>query len=113
VINSDVVNVDKNEMKEFWKDAYEDAKIFKKKKKKLHERFACRRDLLNSRLELILSKEKSRKSALFKIEEVSHLGKANMKDGDGRLFSVNGQKLKFHFGEKGPNVANIPFEDPT
>ncbi|KAJ4723376.1 DNA-directed DNA polymerase [Melia azedarach] len=117
VVNNDVVNVDKNGMEESWKDTYEDTKIFKKKKKKLHERLTCRRYItpsnldrvLNLRLKLISGKAKLRKLALFKIEEASHLGKANLKDRDARLFSVNDQKLKFHFGGERPNV---PFEDP-
>ncbi|KAJ4723274.1 hypothetical protein OWV82_006661 [Melia azedarach] len=51
----------RNMMEESWKDEYEDAKIFKKKKKKPHERLAHRRSfaashcdqVINLRLELI------------------------------------------------------------
>lgn len=108
VINNDVVNVDKKEMEEFWKDTYEDAEIFKKKKKQPHDRLARRRyfapihcgRLLNSRLLLILDKAKLRKSALFKFEEVLYLGKANLKDTDGRLLRIKGQKLKRHFSSR-------------
>lgn len=47
--------------------------------------------LLNPRLELILGKSNKKKIALFKIEETLHLGIANLKDEDRRLFRVNNQ----------------------
>ncbi|XP_075483661.1 uncharacterized protein LOC142523816 [Primulina tabacum] len=105
-----------NEMEEFRNDAYENAKIYKEKTKKWHERQILRRDfepgqqvlLFNSRLRLFPGKLKSRWSGPFTVETVYTHGAIELKCNNGQTFKVNGQRVKHYFGNEVRHMDNIP-----
>ncbi|XP_073307108.1 uncharacterized protein [Primulina huaijiensis] len=95
-----------SEMEEYRDDAYENAKIYKEKTKKWHDKIIVRRELrpgqqvllFNSRLKLFSGKLKSRCSGPFVVETVYPHGAIELKCSDGRTFKVNGQRVKPYYG---------------
>ncbi|XP_042948598.1 uncharacterized protein LOC122281293, partial [Carya illinoinensis] len=91
-----------NEMEEFRNDAYENAKIYKERTKKWHDKQIIRREfapgqqvlLFNSRLKLFPGKLKSRWTGPYTIHEAFSFGAVDLKDKAGNIFRVNGQRLK-------------------
>ncbi|XP_050254823.1 uncharacterized protein LOC126700654 [Quercus robur] len=87
-----------NEMDEFRNDAYENAKIYKERTKKWHDKQILRREfapgqqvlLFNSRLKLFLGKLRSRWTGPYTIDKVSSFGAIDLTDKAGHIFRVNG-----------------------
>ncbi|KAL5578330.1 hypothetical protein UlMin_020029 [Ulmus minor] len=96
-----------NEMEEFRNKAYENAKIYKEKTKKWHDRHIQKRDfeegqqvlLFNSRLKLFPGKLRSRWSGPFTVNKVLPSGAIEVKHPSKGIFTVNGQRLKHYVGE--------------
>ena len=94
-----------NELDEFRLHTYENAKIYKEKVKKWHDKKLYPRSfkvgqkvlLYNSRLKLFPGKLKSRWSSLFLIHFVSPYGAIELlSPTSGRTFKVNGQRVKHY-----------------
>ncbi|CAL2240363.1 unnamed protein product [Prunus armeniaca] len=92
-----------NEMDEFRNDAYENAKIYKERTKKWHDKHIIRKDfyvgqkvlLYNSRLRLFPGKLKSRWSGPCTDLQIFPYGTVQIQhDALGTIFKVNGQRLK-------------------
>ncbi|KAL4369653.1 hypothetical protein GQ457_05G021940 [Hibiscus cannabinus] len=99
--------LDINELEEIRHAAYDNAKIYKEKTKKWHDRKILPKDyqpgqqvlLFNSRLKLFPGKLKSRWSGPFIITHVSPHGAITIKSPqDDNEFKVNGQRLKLYMG---------------
>ncbi|XP_073061947.1 uncharacterized protein [Primulina eburnea] len=109
-----------NEMDEFRNDSYENAKIYKEKTKRWHDKQILRRDfeagqqvlLFNSRLRLFPGKLKSRWSGPFTVETVYPHGAIELKCKNGETFKVNGQRVKHYFGNEVRHMDNIPLREP-
>ena len=89
--------------------AYENAKLYKEKTKKWHDRIILPRQfevgqqvlLFNSRLKLFPGKLKSRWSGPFVVHQVFPHGAVEIAAEDsGRTFKVNGQRLKHYWGDE-------------
>ena len=96
-----------NELDEFRNYAYENAKIYKEKTKKWHDKKIQIREfregqlvlLFNSRLRLFPGKLKSRWSGPFKVAKVYPYGAIEVQHLDSdKTFKVNGQRLKPYYG---------------
>ncbi|KAL5549377.1 hypothetical protein UlMin_004608 [Ulmus minor] len=95
-----------NEMEEFRNNAYENAKIYKEKTKKWHDRHIQKRYfeegqqvlLFNSRLKLFPGKLRSRWSGPFTVNKVLPSGAIEVTHPTKGTFTVNGQRLKHYFG---------------
>ncbi|KAL4384304.1 hypothetical protein GQ457_15G019240 [Hibiscus cannabinus] len=99
--------LDINELEEIWHAAYDNAKIYKEKTKKWHDRKILPKDyqpgqqvlLFNSRLKLFPGKLKSRWSGPLIITHVSPHGAITIKSPqDDNEFKVNGQRLELYMG---------------
>ncbi|XP_075515763.1 uncharacterized protein LOC142550573 [Primulina tabacum] len=109
-----------SEMEEFRNDAYENAKIYKERTKRWHDKQILRRDfepgqqvlLFNSRLRLFPGKLKSRWSGPFTVETVYPHGAIELKCTNGQTFKVNGQRVKHYFGNEVRTMDNIPLGEP-
>ena len=94
-----------NELEEFRLNSYENAKIYKERTKKWHDKHIQKRDfkegdyvlLFNSKLKLFPGKLKSRWSGPFQIKTVYPHGAVEIWSKDTRNFKVNGQRLKVYF----------------
>ncbi|KAM6551667.1 hypothetical protein CsatB_001475 [Cannabis sativa] len=87
--------------------SYENAKLYKEKTKRWHDKRIQHRVfeegqqvlLFNSRLKLFPGKLKSRWSGPFTIVKVYPFGAVDIKnEQSGRVFQVNGQRLKHYIG---------------
>ncbi|XP_019248474.1 PREDICTED: uncharacterized protein LOC109227731 [Nicotiana attenuata] len=96
-----------NELEEFRLHAYENAKFYKEKTKRwhdkhiLHRKFEAGQDviLFNSRLNLFPRKLKSRWSGPFEVVRVTKHGVVELKDPESNgTFLVNGQRVKHYLG---------------
>ena len=95
-----------SELEEFRNKAYENAKIYKEKKKAWHDKHIVRKEfesgeqvlLFNSRLKLFLGKLKSRWSGPFTVTWVFPYGGAKIMHSKKGSFKVNAQRLKPYFG---------------
>ncbi|XP_062114658.1 uncharacterized protein LOC133825773 [Humulus lupulus] len=96
-----------NELEEMRLFSYENAKLYKEKTKRWHDKRIQHRVfeegqrvlLFNSRLKLFPGKLKSRWSGPFTIVKVYPYGAVDVKeDQSGRVFKVNGQRLKHYLG---------------
>ena len=95
-----------NELEELRNDAYDNARIYKDKTKKWHDRRILRREfkardqvlLFNSRLKLFLGKLKSKWSGPYTVVEITTFGTVTLKTSNGEEFKVNGQRLKRYLG---------------
>nr|GMC92201.1 protein NYNRIN-like [Ipomoea batatas] len=95
-----------NELEEFRLEAYENAKIYKEKTKRWHDKHILKKDfapgedvlLFNPRLKLFSGKLKSRWSGPFKVLKVYPSGAVVILGRDEEI-TVNGQRLKhYHSG---------------
>ena len=99
-----------NELEELRNEAYDNARIYKDKTKKWHDRKILRKEfkvgelvlLYNSRLKLYLGKLKSRWSGPYTIVAVTPFGVVTLKTNSRDEFKVNGQRLKQYLGGR-PN----------
>ena len=95
-----------NELEELRNEAYDNARIYKDKAKKLHDQKILRKEfkvgeqalLYNSRLKLFLGKLKSRWSGPYTVVESIPLGAMKLKTESGSEFKVNGQILEHYLG---------------
>ncbi|XP_048235704.1 uncharacterized protein LOC107261489 [Ricinus communis] len=105
------------ELEEIRLDAYENARIYKEKTKKFHDNMISRKSfcigqkvfLYNSRLKLFPGKLRSRWSGPFNVTNVFSHGVVEIQSQDtGKMFKVNGQRLKsFYEGFQLDNIAEI------
>ncbi|XP_010555887.1 PREDICTED: uncharacterized protein LOC104825286 [Tarenaya hassleriana] len=85
-------------------DAYENAKIYKERTKRWHDRHIIHRSfqvndrvlVFNSRLRLFPGKLKSRWSSPFTIKNVADHGALELWNSDGKPFKVNAQRVKLY-----------------
>ena len=104
--------LDIHELEELRLDAYENAKIYKERTKKWHDKRISRKEfkegdivlLFNSRLKLFPGKLRSRWSGPFEINKVFPSGAIEIKGNSIEPFIVNGQRLKHYF-----NVGNLNY----
>ncbi|BBG92801.1 transposable element gene [Prunus dulcis] len=104
-----------NELEELRNESYENAKIYKDRTKKWHDKHILKKEfyvgqsvlLYNSRLKLFPGKLRSRWSGPFTVLTVYPYGTVEIKnDRDGTTFKVNGHRLK-------PYVAAAFLEEET
>ena len=96
-----------NELEELRNEAYDKAKIYKDKTKKLHDQRILRREfkardqvlLFNSRLKLFPGKLKSKWSGPYTVVSNTTFGAVTLRTSNGEEFKVNGQRLKHYLGE--------------
>ncbi len=109
-------------MEEIGQDAYENAKIFKDKTKRWHDRRIAKKEikegdlilLFNSRLKLFPGKQKSRWFGPFTVAQVFPHGAVKVWSETSGAFKVNGQKLKPYFqGEPIEMGVNYILDHPT
>jgi hypothetical protein len=100
--------LDINELEELRQDAYENARIYKERTKKWHDKRISRKIfkqgdivlLFNSRLKLFPGKLRSRWSGPFQITNVFPSGAVEIKGKSIEPFIVNGKRLKhYHYAE--------------
>lgn len=113
-----------SELDELRNEAYDNAKIYKDKVKRLHDRRIVKKEhvpgmkvlLFNTRLRLFPDKLKSRWSGPFTIEEVFPYGVVTLKNpGTNTTFQVNGHRVKPYL-EGVPRQTDeevIKFNNPT
>ena len=110
-----------NELDELRLFAYENAKIYKERTKRWHDRHILQRDfevgdsvlLYNSCLKLFPGKLKSRWSGPFIVTKVAPHGVIEIMHPDKGKFKVNGHRLKIYYG--GPinyTKETVPLDDP-
>ncbi|XP_016466082.1 uncharacterized protein LOC107788864 [Nicotiana tabacum] len=96
-----------NELDEFWLYAYENAKLYKEKTKRWHDKHIQHREfepgqevlLFNSRLKLFPGKLKSRWSGPFEVVSVKPHGVVELHDmSSNATFLVNGKRVKYYWG---------------
>ena len=110
-----------NEIDEFRLDTYENAKLYKERTKRWHDKHLIKRDfmvgdkvlLFNTRLKLFPSKLKSRWSGSYEITKVFLFGAVEVTYPDKGTFKVNGQRLKLYIdgGVLDPKIT-INLQDP-
>ncbi|XP_073121426.1 uncharacterized protein [Henckelia pumila] len=110
-----------NELDEFRSEAYDNSKIYKENTKKWHDKVIVHREfekgqrvlLFNSRLKLFPGKLKSRWSRPFLVETVYPHGSIELRCTDGRVFKVNGQRVKNYFVNEVPPASSALLNDPN
>ena len=83
-------------------NSYENAKLYKDHTKMWHDKHLTKKDfyerelvlLYNSRLKLFPGKLRSRWSSPFKVVKVHPYGAIEISDDTGKVFKVNGHRLK-------------------
>ena len=114
--------LDINELKEIRNDAYDCAKSYKGRMKKIHDQHINRKSfyngqkvlLYNSRLHLFPGKLKSRWMGPFIVCNVFPHGVVKIENPkDGNSFKVNGQRLKPFIELGNPKVEVMLLEDPN
>ena len=93
-----------NELEELRNEAYDNARIYKDKTKKLYDQRILRREfregdqvlLFNSRLRLFPGKLKSKWSGPYTVMSSTTFGTVTLKTDAGEEFKVNGQRLKHY-----------------
>ena len=96
-----------NELEELRNEAYDNAKIYKDKKKKCHDQRILKREfkaedqvlLFNSRLKLFPGKLKSKWSRPYTVLSSITFGAVTLRTSNGEEFKVNDQRLKHYLGE--------------
>ena len=105
-----------NELDEFRLNSYENAKIYKERTKRWHDKHILKREfkagdqvlLFNFRLKLFPGKLKSRCSGPFIVKQVFPHGAVEIWSKNSESFKVNGQRLKiYHPSKKIPASASI------
>ena len=94
-----------NELDEFRREAYENAKIYKEKTKVWHDKGLNRKEfepgqqvlLFNSRLKLFPGKLRSRWTGPYTVIKVFPYGTVELKGETGPEFKVNGHRLKPYY----------------
>ena len=110
-------------MAEMRDEAYENAKIYKERVKRWHDRNIIKREFLpgqkvllyNSRLKLFPGKLRSRWSGPFVITNVFPYGAVELQAEDNRTFKVNGHLLK-HYHERediNHDTTIVDLEEPV
>jgi len=98
-----------HELEEFRLHAYENAKLYKEKTKRWHDKHIVPRLfepgkkvlLLNSRLRLFPSKLKSKWSEPFEVVRMTDHGAVELgNEGKQSIFIMNGQRVKHYFGQE-------------
>jgi hypothetical protein len=111
-----------DELEEIRNDAYDCAKLYKDKMKKIHDQQILRKSfeigqkvlLYNSRLHLFPGKLKSRWTGPFIVRTISTHGAIEIEDPkNGNTFKVNGQRLKPFLELKNPEVEEMLLDDPV
>ena len=95
-----------NELEELRNEAYDNARIYKEKTKRWHDKKILRREfkpgkqvlLYNSRLKLFLEKLKSRWSGPYTVVTSTPFGAVTLKTESRSEFKINGQRLKHYLG---------------
>ncbi|KAK9057062.1 hypothetical protein SSX86_024429 [Deinandra increscens subsp. villosa] len=104
-----------HELEELRSQAYENSKIYKERTKKLHDshlknnkqfQVGDRVLLYNSRLRLFPGKLKSRWTGPYMVKQVFNYGTIEIEHSDGRIFKVNGHRLK-HYIEGPMNEKDL------
>ena len=93
-----------NELEELRNEVYDNARIYKDKTKKWHDKKIMRGEfkageqvlLYNSRLKLFPRKLKSRWSGPYTVVTSTPFGAVTLKTDSGSEFKVNGQRLKHY-----------------
>ena len=99
--------LDLHELEEMRLQAYDNARIYKEKTKKVHDERISRRNfkegdlvlLFNSRMRLFPGKLRSRWSGPFTVRKVYPYGAVDISGKNGNIFKVNGQRLKIYIGD--------------
>ena len=103
-------------MAEMREEAYENARIYKERTKRWHDKHIIKREFLpgqkvllfNSRLKLFPGKLKSKWSGPFTITQVFTFGAVELQAEDNHIFKVNGSLLKhFYEGQNNGGIATI------
>ena len=111
-----------NELEELRNDAYESSKIYKAKMKIFHDKRILRKTfemnqkvyLYDSRLHKHLGKLRSRWDGSYVVKRVFENGAIEVEDPrDGRIFKVNGQRLKPALDRFVPEEETISLENPV
>ena len=97
--------LDLHELEELRMSAYENAKIYKDRTRKWHDKRILKKEfkvgelvlLFNSRLKLFPGKLRSHWSGPFEITKVFQSGAVEIKNKSNEIFTVNGQRLKHYF----------------
>ncbi|XP_062085439.1 uncharacterized protein LOC133791535 [Humulus lupulus] len=95
-----------NELDKFRNEAYENAKIYKERTKRWHDKNLSRKEfqpgqqvlLFNSRLKLFPGKLKSRWSGPYTVVTVFPYGSLELKNRNNETSKVNGQRVKPYLG---------------
>ena len=96
-----------NEFDEFRLEAYENAKLYKERTKRWHDKQLIKREfkigqkvlLYNSQLKLFPGKLKSRWTCPFEVTQVFPSSAIEIKDQTRAPFKVNGQRLKLYIND--------------
>ncbi|CAN6716960.1 unnamed protein product [Malus baccata var. baccata] len=112
-----------NELEEWRNEAYENAKIYKERTKKFHDKSIIRKEfvsgqkvlLYNSRLRLFPGKLRSKWIGPFEVTQVMPHGAIEIKNlQTEELFKVNGQRLKHYLDATLPEIKEVAyFEAPS
>ena len=97
-----------NELEELRNETYDNARIYKDKTKKWHDKKIMRREfkagelvlLYNSKLKLFPGKLKSKRSGPYIVVASTPFGAVTLKTNYGDEFKVNGQRLKHYLGAR-------------
>ena len=109
-----------HELEELRLDAYENAKIYKERTKKWHDKRILKREfregelvlLFNSRLRLFPGKLRSRWSGPFEVSSVFQSGAVEIKTKSDQTFIVNGQRLKHYYvASNGDYYSSFKLDD--
>ncbi|XP_022866902.1 uncharacterized protein LOC111386672 [Olea europaea var. sylvestris] len=96
-----------NELDELRMEAYVNSRIYKERTKKWHDMHIQRSEfmvgqkvlLYNSRLKLFAGKLRSRWSSPYTITQIFPYGAVEITHDSKRTFKVNGQRLKYYWGD--------------
>ena len=112
--------LDLNELEEIRNDAYDCAKTYKERIKRVHDKHIFRKSfspgdkvlLYNSRLHLFPGKLRSRWTGPYQVRTVFPYGAIEIEDlNNGTTFKVNGQRLKPFLEIKDPDIEEVPVEN--
>ncbi|XP_070008634.1 uncharacterized protein [Nicotiana sylvestris] len=81
-----------NELDEFQFHAYSSSSLYKDKMKYLHDKYACRKEFKEGKL-------KSKWSGPFDVVHVTPFGTLDLKNKNGKIFRVNGHRVKHYLGK--------------
>ncbi|CAJ2671830.1 unnamed protein product [Trifolium pratense] len=104
------------QLEELRLEAYESSRIYKEKTKHFHDKMISRKEfsvgqqvlLFNSRLKLMAGKLRSKWIGPFVVTNVFPSGAIEIKStGTGKVFKVNGQRLKLFHDSSMPNIAPV------